>query len=103
MFHLDHRTHSRLEISSHTNQAEADPGPFHRQLTETIRRQEGPTISAETERSHRKRAAGEENIPSTKRWSIPSHSYLSAQVLVFRLDRDFRDVLQDFITLCTDM
>ena len=76
MFCLDHRTHSRLEISSDMNQAEADSGPFRKQVTETVRRQEGPATSANTERGHRKRAVSEESISSTKRGRGSSRSYL---------------------------
>ena len=57
MFSLDHRTLSRPEIRSDTNQAEVDPGPSHK------RRQEGPAIFCETERGHRKKDVSEYSIP----------------------------------------
>ena len=96
MFCLDHRTHSRLEISSDTSQAEADPGPFRKQVAGTVRRREGPATSAKTERGHRKRAVSEERIPSTKRGC--GFSYFAAQMLAFRLKDIFVCLLQDFLT-----
>ena len=88
-FCLDYRTRSRLEISSDTNQAEVDPGLFRKQVTEIVSRREGPATSVKAERGHRKRAVSEESIPSTKRGCGSNRSYLSAQVLAFRLNRYF--------------
>ena len=64
---------SGLERSSDSTQAEAGPGPSHRQFTETTRGQECLNISAEGNRDHRKRKASEGNLPGAKKWSGPSH------------------------------